>query len=452
MLPDSRRIVRIFISSPGDVNEERAKAQQVIADLQQAYISQAFLKPVLWEDLALPATASFQESIDYLLAQEPIDIAVFILWSRLGSPLRDSITRPDGTLYRSGTEREFDVMLTAFEQSGRQRPLILAYTRNDEATWKQSLTRCERDQLEEMIGQQRLAESFIKEQFHDKDGHNLRAYHSYREPVGFGQRLCMHLRSNLDELLAANLTTSQWPEAPYRSLEVFGHPACTIFFGRSEETCDVMDRLRKQHDAGCGFVVIVGASGSGKSSLARAGVAASLIDHAYDERIHTWRSCVFVPGMHSEDLFHGLTEKLCDAIPEMLASGASKADVASGLEKDADLACKLSVVPAMTLAAQKAGGEVRLLIVLDQLELWTIQAIAADVRERLLSVIEALARTGRVDIVATLRSDFYAQAQASPAFMRLKGDIGYVDLVAPSVAAMQRMIVEPCAVHGGIAI
>ena len=55
----------------------------------------ARLVPVLWEDLALPATASFQEAIDFLLEKQPIDIAVFILWSRLGSPLDQSIKRAD---------------------------------------------------------------------------------------------------------------------------------------------------------------------------------------------------------------------------------------------------------------------------------------------------------------------------------------------------------------------
>lgn len=136
------KTIRIFISSPGNVKEERTKAEQVIADLQQLYASQAYLQPVLWDDLALPATASFQESIDYLLGQKPIEIAVFILWSRLGSPLGASITRPDGSAYRSGTEREFDLILTAFQQSGRVRPLILAYARDDEATSKKSLSLC----------------------------------------------------------------------------------------------------------------------------------------------------------------------------------------------------------------------------------------------------------------------------------------------------------------------
>ena len=113
-----------FISSPGDVAEERAKARQVIASLQLRYEQQVLLTPVLWEDLAIPATASFQEGIDLVLAERGrIDIAVFILWSRLGSSLGPAIKKPDGSSYLSGTEREFDLMLGAFEQSGRKMPV-----------------------------------------------------------------------------------------------------------------------------------------------------------------------------------------------------------------------------------------------------------------------------------------------------------------------------------------
>ena len=46
---------------------------------------------MLWEELALPVTASFQETIDFLLEREPIDVAVFILWSRLGELIPDVI-------------------------------------------------------------------------------------------------------------------------------------------------------------------------------------------------------------------------------------------------------------------------------------------------------------------------------------------------------------------------
>ena len=173
--------IRIFISSPGDVIEEREKAKEVIADLQRRYDGQSTLLPVLWEDLAIPATASFQEGIDYVLAERHrIDIAVFILWSRLGNPLSDSITKPDGTRYLSGTEREFDLMLAAFERSGGKVPIILACTRRDEEGFNNRLDATEQgdDALEELIKQRKLVKRFIRENFQDKEGHNLRAHHS----------------------------------------------------------------------------------------------------------------------------------------------------------------------------------------------------------------------------------------------------------------------------------
>jgi len=197
---DTRQTVRIFISSPGDVVEERDQARRVIEGLERQYPG-VTLQPVLWEELALPATASFQETIDILLGRQPIDIAVFVVWSRLGTPLGPAVTRPDGTRYRSGTEREFDLMLAAFELSGRKRPVILAYTRDDDAGFNQKLTESPRSELEELIAQRKLAEQFIREQFFDAEGRNLRAVQSYREPIGLAQRLRVHLRQVLDDLL-----------------------------------------------------------------------------------------------------------------------------------------------------------------------------------------------------------------------------------------------------------
>ena len=56
------KTLRIFISSPGDVQEERDKAKQVIAALQHEVDGDVTLLPVLWEDLAIPATASCYKS------------------------------------------------------------------------------------------------------------------------------------------------------------------------------------------------------------------------------------------------------------------------------------------------------------------------------------------------------------------------------------------------------
>ena len=130
------KTLRIFISSPGDVAEERDRAKQVVESLRRRYAGKFLLKPLLWEDIPLQPDMSFQQGIDMVLSQDRgLEIAVFILWSRLGTPLGKTIPRPDGGEYRSGTEREFDLMMQARKQSGGQRPHVFVYTRRDECSF-----------------------------------------------------------------------------------------------------------------------------------------------------------------------------------------------------------------------------------------------------------------------------------------------------------------------------
>ena len=339
-MSNQARTFRIFISSPGDVEKERRLAEQVIEDLQRDLVGRADLEAVLWEDLPLPITASFQQGIDAVVCKRPIDIAVFIFWSRLGSPLGPSIARLDGTLYRSGTEREFDLMLAAFENSGRQRPHILAYRRQDES-WKKRLVSSPTESLGDMVEQEKLVDRFIREQFHDPDRHNVRAYHPYKDPVSFAEYLTTHLRQHLNELLMVDARSPLWNDPPYRGLQVFNREHAAIFFGREEEAFAVLRRLRdqlaevaaaSQPDSAtdpavkpCAFVLIVGGSGSGKSSLARAGVAARLERRSYDQ--HVWRTATFLPGLYHDDLCGGLVTVLLEAVPELASAACSRCRV-----------------------------------------------------------------------------------------------------------------------------
>ena len=53
------KTIRIFISSPNDVAEERDKAREVIRRLQRRYIGKLELVPVLWEQMPLEVDAPF---------------------------------------------------------------------------------------------------------------------------------------------------------------------------------------------------------------------------------------------------------------------------------------------------------------------------------------------------------------------------------------------------------
>jgi WD40 repeat protein len=77
---------------------------------------------------------------------------------------------------------------------------------------------------------------------------------------------------------------------PYRGLEAFDEADAEFFFGREELTAQLIERVK--HDR---FVAIAGASGSGKSSLIRAGVIANLQSETSADN---WRIKLVTPAEH----------------------------------------------------------------------------------------------------------------------------------------------------------
>ena len=457
------KTVRIFISSPGDVAEERQRARDVVAQLQPRYAGRLALAPMLWEDLPLQADTSFQQGIDLVLsAERGIDVAVFILWSRLGSPLGSSVRRPDGGAYRSGTEREFDLMLRAHQQSGGTRPSLLFYVRHDDERFIERQRTTAPTEWEEMIHQRSLADGFIAENFRDAEsGTNVRAYHSFNEPVSFALRLRVHLRQLLDDFVASDDQAVQvWDVsergAPFRGLEVFDAAHTEVFFGREEEICSVQLALREQARAGCAFVLIVGASGSGKSSLARAGVLPAIANYEVGEGIAEWRRAVLVPGESMRaggegGLLAGLARALVaeGALPELLHREGALSELTKDLAVNPEMVFRLHLRDAFAAALGDRSGEVRLVLLVDQWEeLHTHPAIDAAQREAFLRALEELARCGAVWVLGTVRSDFYAECQKSERLMRMKGTAGQADLLPARPDALRRIIAAPAALAG----
>ena len=59
--------------------------------------------------------------------------------------------------------------------------------------------------------------------------------------------------------------------SPYPGLRPFGRDESTLFFGRDEQVDQLLDKLADTH-----FLAVLGTSGSGKSSLVRAGLLPAL--------------------------------------------------------------------------------------------------------------------------------------------------------------------------------
>jgi Novel STAND NTPase 1 len=82
---------------------------------------------------------------------------------------------------------------------------------------------------------------------------------------------------------------------PYRGLEVFNEVDAPFLFGRESDVQHLLEKLRTQ----C-FLVVIGPSGSGKSSVVRAGVLPQLWQGALPAS-EGWTYLVFKPGARPLD-------------------------------------------------------------------------------------------------------------------------------------------------------
>lgn len=209
--------------------------------------------------------------------------------------------------------------------------------------------------------------------------------------------------------------------------------------------------LREQARNGCAFLLLSGASGSGKSSLARAGVLPAILENELDEQVAEWRTVIATPLELGSDPLSGLVRRIAadDVLPELRGESDGLDDLIEGLRRDPALTIRLRVKDAFARAAKKRGGGVRVLLLLDQLEeLFASAAVSGTARTEFLTGLEALAGSGHVWVLATLRGDFWPQAQTHPVLVRLASGRGLLPVLPPETDALRRLIEEPARLAG----
>ena len=413
-------------------------ARRVLGRLQAAHAGRLVVEPVLWEQQPLLASDSFQAQ---LARPSETDVVVAVLWSRLGTPLPRQIRRADGSAYRSGTEFEIEDALAGARAHGR--PKVLLYRKTaPPGRWFAS----DADALE-AAAQRDALDAFLGGLLRDADdGSFVAAFHPFTDTAHFEELLELHLLRLLPELApdalaeADEAPVAAWTfGSPFRGLRSFGIEHAAVFFGRTRATAEAVARLQEQAHRGRAFLLLLGMSGGGKSSLAKAGVLPMLMQPGVVEGVDEWRYAVFKPGEAGGDLILALCGAL--ASPHALPSLGTAAELARELRTAPEL-----VVALVTNALDAAGPGARLALVVDQLEEAFTDA-GAD-RHRFVDLIDALARSGRVWVVATLRSDFYSRCAELPALLELKSGAGQYDVLPPTPSEMAQMIRLPAQAAG----
>lgn len=443
------RKLQFFISSPGDVCEERALASRVIERLQSEYMGRVALDTILWEHEPLVATSTFQVQ---LVKPSETDVVISILWSRLGTRLPAQFTRADGSRYESGTEYEFEEAMEGFRKNGK--PDLLVYRR----TAPPSVRLDDERDLMERLSQKKRLDEFIEKWFHDRtEGTLVAAFHPFESPSDFEILLENHLRRLIERQLprSAGGTTEArdvWKRgSPFRGLEAFEFEHAPVFFGRTRAVSDILQALRAQATDGRSLVLVLGMSGGGKSSVVRAGVLPMLTKPGVIEGITFWRRAVFRPTDVRGDIFAGLARALLkeDALPSLDAEGTGADELAQVLRQSPQAATALV---RNGLARESGGGDKtngRLALVIDQMEeMFTHEDITQEHREAFIDVVDAFARSGRVWVICTLRSDFYPRLATLPKLTALKEGAGQYDLMPPNASEIGQMIRLPTRAAG----
>ena len=443
------RQLQIFISSPGDVFEERAIAQRVIERLQSEYAGRVALKPVLWEHEPLLASSTFQ---DQIIRPSETDVVVSILWSRLGTRLPKGFTREDGSRYDSGTEYEFEDAIGGFRKNGK--PDLLVYRK----TAPPSVRLDDEKELLERLQQKKKLDEFVNRWFHDKaEGTLIAAFHAFDSPSDFESLLEAHLHKLIERKLpdtgaSAGEAPAVWKKgSPFRGLHAFEFEHAPVFFGRTKAVSDILQGLRNQAADGRAFVLVLGMSGGGKSSVVRAGVLPMLTQPGVIEGVALWRRAIFRPGDTPGDLFTGLASALLrdHALPALDSENEGPASLAQVLQDSPQSAVMLikAALEQAVAGHSRAGGkkiQSRLALVIDQMEeMFTQEGITAKERKAFANTLDALARCGRVWIVGTLRSDFYPRLMDLPVIGALKDGDGQYDLMPPIASEIGQMIRLP---------
>jgi WD40 repeat protein len=449
------RRLAVFVSSPGDVGQERVLAGQVLKRLQGEFTGWLEIRPIFWEHEPLRATADFQGQIPL---PSQTDIVVCILWARLGTRLPESYRPEPGAPPPTGTEWEFLDAYHAYEK--KKVPDLLVYRKTAEPL----VSLNDEQRLQERRTQKKALDAFIDCWLRNPDGSFKAAFHPFASPDEFEKLLETHLRKLIRERIEDPVDPGDWKiwppgkGSPYRGLEAFEAEYAPVFFGRTRAIGAVRDALARQAAAGRAFVLVLGMSGCGKSSLVRAGMLPMLTQPGVIEGVGLTRYCTFRPSDAAGDLLDGLALALLgkEALPELKDLGYGAPQLAKYFREAPHLA-----VDPLRLGLKRAAEaialreklphppESRLGLVVDQMEeLFTLERVHAEQRQRFVQVLVALARSGFAWVIATLRSDFYARCAELPELVALKEGAGQYDLLPPTLAETGQIIRYPAHAAG----
>ncbi|HAA13664.1 MAG TPA: hypothetical protein DCE41_19005, partial [Cytophagales bacterium] len=231
-------------------------------------------------------------------------------------------------------------------------------------------------------------------------------------------------------------SVEQAPKNPYVGLRPFDEEDSLYFFGRRQQIIELLDRLYQHR-----FLAVVGASGSGKSSLIRAGLIPLLRAGYLAYGNQGWEIATLKPGQNPR---RNLVKAIADSL-QSLAEAPTLEQLELDLERDG---VKALIDPLRTLMETQ---EVNFFLLVDQFEeLFRFapeqageeQAHQNAEAQLFISLLLDLAQTPELPlfVTITMRSDFLGDCAR---YIRLTKVLNASQYLVPRLSAVQRQQAIP---------
>lgn len=231
--------------------------------------------------------------------------------------------------------------------------------------------------------------------------------------------------------------------SPFPGLQAYSANYAEVFFGRSEQISTLLNRISQQILFGRAFCLILGPSGSGKSSLINAGVVPNLMkgDGYNGIGVASFSSLDFADvskGQLLTDLASAMLDWEINDIP--VFEGMSTETLAIQLIEDIQ-----SVINQCTQALKaKPFSNPFFALFIDRLEVLLSSPLFSDTeRTQFIELLEQLATSKAVIIISACRNDFYPLLVNYPSLMAGKARGAHFDLAPPTRTELLQMIRLP---------
>ena len=200
-----------------------------------------------------------------------------------------------------------------------------------------------------------------------------------------GEIILTGTKEKIDPLLLQRLP------CPYKGLESFGYKDAAYFYGRTQLIGKLLKKLSKNN-----FLSVLGASGSGKSSLVKAGLLPMVAKQQWERGEAQWQHRIIRPGVEPVKSLARAFVEVKNKITLVEAEGLLDQGIL-GLEK---------------LISQTSASCT--ILVIDQFEeIFTLCTQGSDRKKFVEILLGGLAQTTSLKVVITMRADFLGRCLES---------------------------------------